>query len=793
MWQHYDINFPAQWPPTQERKQRYTQHEHQTNNINNNTYTNEQPPRQNNTTHTYTETQQQPTQHSRHYDGHYQFENNYQSGGYYPETGEFTHVNTWMMPTYNRYEHLAYNAQPRTEHYVPEQQMGWQYGNFGIPRPVQLNTDWHEIQKRNLNQSFPRKTLLPTPVVDPRHNRWEQKQARKSTQTYNNHINNNHTTYIGSNYNSRQPVTHHRQTHYTDQSHNTSKQTQHNGQTHNTLQHHRRVNETHSTLEPPIPATDRNESNNVPRSTVPVRTDGPDQFTHNVFRFLQIKHHQQNWHSMPNSITQELKLITDNITPPLPSVDLKLKLNRVRENFQAEVATTVTDHLTQNEAKHLQIMQNMLNTNPDLNDHLEYLVEKGFTTLKERLQKRITIKDNHNTKLLLETLRNMKNTPNITSQINTVTIAPTVTYTENAQETLPVDTTLRMKPQVTRSRKLSLAKNRKRSTRSVESSSEDTSTKHTQKRKHVVETRIEDSMIESSGDEGPLNASPVIPLEQIRKSTIPVTDNTVLPTTIIADTIGPHVDQDTSCRPTRCDNIASTSTQSTHKIEMLKASIVVQSTRCIDSETKLTNGTLKSCSDTPNTAHVVNLGNISNPAEPFVLNNTKTWILTDSNGSRMVEKLPTEFLLTSVSGLKFQDVPNLLNKNIPPQVENIVFLIGINNRNDINTRAVEASLKHMNKIFSGRLFFVEIFLGDTRDIKINTNIERLNTYLQCKFPEHFIEIPQVIRDARRTTMTSPTENNIYMEDNPIHFTTLGIQTVITEILKTIHAVSLSFL
>lgn len=172
MWQHYDINFPAQWPPTQERKQRYTQHEHQTNNINNNTYTNEQPPRQNNTTHTYTETQQQPTQHSRHYDGHYQFENNYQSGGYYPETGEFTHINTWMMPTYNRYEHLTYNAQPRTEHYVPEQQMGWQYGNFGIPRPVQLNTDWHEIQKRNLNQSFPRKTLLPTPVVDPRHNRW---------------------------------------------------------------------------------------------------------------------------------------------------------------------------------------------------------------------------------------------------------------------------------------------------------------------------------------------------------------------------------------------------------------------------------------------------------------------------------------------------------------------------------------------------------------------------------------------------------------------------------------------
>lgn len=64
-----------------------------------------------------------------------------------------------------------------------------------------------------------------------------------------------------------------------------------------------------------------------------------------IFRGVQLKHHLRNWTTLPPSISKQLRVIAEQINPPMPSADTRELLVATMENAGRLLQDAVQDHI----------------------------------------------------------------------------------------------------------------------------------------------------------------------------------------------------------------------------------------------------------------------------------------------------------------------------------------------------------------------------------------------------------------------------------------------------------------
>jgi len=87
-------------------------------------------------------------------------------------------------------------------------------------------------------------------------------------------------------------------------------------------------------------------------TTVTSRTSSPTkgvdplpQQLRNILNFTRVIHHADNWKDCPNGIANVIDKLIRNIHPPLPSEDVRTKLQQLGEDFKTQIREVILDHL----------------------------------------------------------------------------------------------------------------------------------------------------------------------------------------------------------------------------------------------------------------------------------------------------------------------------------------------------------------------------------------------------------------------------------------------------------------
>ena len=81
--------------------------------------------------------------------------------------------------------------------------------------------------------------------------------------------------------------------------------------------------------------------------------------TEAVFRFVQLRHHLNNWESMPGSIRKNIEKNMADIHPPCPNEILRDELQRVTKTYISAITEVVTDHIERKIHENATILQQM--------------------------------------------------------------------------------------------------------------------------------------------------------------------------------------------------------------------------------------------------------------------------------------------------------------------------------------------------------------------------------------------------------------------------------------------------
>ena len=178
----------------------------------------------------------------------------------------------------------------------------------------------------------------------------------------------------------------------------------------------------------------------------------------------------------------------------------------------------------------------------------------------------------------------------------------------------------------------------------------------------------------------------------------------------------------------------------------------------------LGSGFIKIINSSTGTGHMVDCGSISIVRELFINDDTKIWLITDLYGKFFPSEPPSTWLITCIRGLGFHHFKRLFSKNIPPQIQLIILLVGINNK--LFPNVVSTGLNCLRNIFSGPIFCCEVQYDKFENSLVTNNIKSINVDLKRIVQELFIPLPHCMIELSR----GGSEVNPYYAPDAIHFT-----------------------
>jgi hypothetical protein len=70
-----------------------------------------------------------------------------------------------------------------------------------------------------------------------------------------------------------------------------------------------------------------------------------------LYKMVQLGHHESNWMTLPNSIGERLKRLTDDINPPMSDSTFKNELDIITQQYGEEIRRLVSDHIVTKKAE----------------------------------------------------------------------------------------------------------------------------------------------------------------------------------------------------------------------------------------------------------------------------------------------------------------------------------------------------------------------------------------------------------------------------------------------------------
>lgn len=160
-----------------------------------------------------------------------------------------------------------------------------------------------------------------------------------------------------------------------------------------------------------------------------------------LYRGVQLRHHRENWNSLPKPIERKVDQLFQSLTPPVPDEELMVKLDSLQQTTKHEIRTLIITHLN------TQLAKNSKQLRDTFLDQTDRQAAKLIAT-------RITNRkyENNNIQQWLETDINTlgnnwyeetENTETVKNNTTDTTVIPPITGTDHTSEIPEIPQTIR--------------------------------------------------------------------------------------------------------------------------------------------------------------------------------------------------------------------------------------------------------------------------------------------------------------------------------------------------------------